>query len=92
MTLIEVEEGISKDNKVAETFKSYFETLVENLGNYSKYMSEGHVSNELVTDAIKKYQNHPCIRKTNQNHQGHFSFSAVELVHVTWEIDAPDAS
>ena len=45
-------------------------------------MSEEPVSNESLTDIIKEFQNHPSIIKINENHQGHFSFSAVELEDV----------
>ena len=38
---------------------------MENLGINSKFMSEEPASNELVTDIIKKIQNHPSIIKTN---------------------------
>ena len=37
-TLIEGDKVISKDREVAETFKSYFETIVENLGINSKFV------------------------------------------------------
>ena len=45
----------SKDREVAETFKSYFETILENLGINSKFMSEESVSNESVNDIIRKF-------------------------------------
>ena len=38
ITLIEGVKVISKDREVAETFKSYFETIVENLGINSKFV------------------------------------------------------
>ena len=38
ITLIEGVKVISKDTEVAETFKSYFETIVENLGINSKFV------------------------------------------------------
>ena len=41
-------------------------------------MSEKPVSNESVND-IRKFQNHPIIIKIKENHQRHFSFSAVEV-------------
>ena len=40
ITLIEGDKVVSEDREVAETFKSYFETIVENLGINSKFMSE----------------------------------------------------
>ena len=42
-TLIEGEKVVSEDRKVTETFKSYFETVVKNLGINTKFMSEEHI-------------------------------------------------
>ena len=44
-------------------------------------------SNKSVTDIIKIFQNHPSIIKTKENHQGHFSFSAIEVKDVDKEND-----
>ena len=55
---------------------------MENIGINSKFMSNEPVSNESVTDIIKKFQNHPSIIKIKENHQGHLSFSAVEVKDV----------
>ena len=46
-----------------EIFQSYFGSLVENLGINGKFISEELVSNESVTEIIKKFQNHPSIIK-----------------------------
>ena len=64
---------------------------METLGINSKFMSEEPVSNESVSDIIRKFQNHPSIIKIKENHQGHFSFSAVDA-DVDGEIDSLDAS
>ena len=55
-------------------------------------MSEEPISNELVNDIIRKFQNHPSIIKIKENHQGHFSFSAIDAEDVDGEIDSLDAS
>ena len=55
-------------------------------------MSEEPVSNESANDIIRKFQNHASIIKAKENHQGHFSFSAVEVEDVDREIDSLDAS
>ena len=60
---------------------------MKNLGINSIFMSEEPVSNESVTDIITKFQNHPSITKIKENHQGHFSFPAVEVEGVDREID-----
>ena len=48
ITLLEGDKVVSEDREVTETFKSYFETVVENLGVNSKFISEESVSNESV--------------------------------------------
>ena len=65
---------------------------MENLGINSTFMSEEPVNNESVNDIIMKFQNHPSIIKIKENHQRHFSFSAVEVEDVDREIDSLDAS
>ena len=55
-------------------------------------MSEESVSNESVNAIIIKFQNHPSIIKIKENHQGRFSFSAVEAEDVDREIDSLDVS
>ena len=77
---------------MTEPVKSYFETLLENLVINCTFISEEPVSNESVTDIIKEFQNHPSMIKVKENHQGHFSFSAVELEDVNREVDSLDAS
>ena len=77
---------------MTEPVKSYFETLLENLVINCTFVSEEPVSNESVTDIIKEFQNHPSMIKIKENHQGHFSFSAVELEDVNREVDSLDAS
>ena len=55
ITLIEEDKVVSEDNEVTETIKSYFETLLENLGINSRFMPEELVAEESVTDIIKKF-------------------------------------
>ena len=59
ITLIERDKVVSENGEIAETFKSYFETIVENLGINSTYLSEEPVSNESANDIIRKFKNHP---------------------------------
>ena len=84
--------AVSEDNAIAETFKSYFETIVESLIINSKYMSGEPLSDESVTDIIRKLDHHPSTINIKKNQQGHFSFSAVELQDVNEEIDLLDPS
>ena len=92
VTLIEEDKVVLKDRQVTETFKSYFETLVENLGMNGKFLSEEPLSNKSVTDIIKKFQNHPSIIKIKENYRGHFSFSVVKVEGLDWKIASLDAS
>ena len=43
--------------------KYYFETILENLGIDSKYMSMDPVSNDSESNIVKKCENHPFIKK-----------------------------
>ena len=55
--------------------KYYFETILENLGIDSKYMSMDPVSNDSESNIVKKCENHPFIKKkTKKNHQEHLIF------------------
>ena len=40
----------------------YFETILENLGIDSKYMSMDPVSNDSETNIVKKCENHPFMK------------------------------
>ena len=71
IVLIEEDKVASEDNKVAETFMSYFETkscfpwgkkyyfetILENLGIDSKYMSMDPASDDSETNIGKKFEN-----------------------------------
>ena len=92
VTLIEEDNVVLKMKEDAEPFKSYFETLVENLGMSIKFLSEEPGTNKSVTYIIKKFQSHSSIIKINENHQEHFSFSAFEVEDVDWKITSLDAS
>ena len=43
--------------------KYYFETILENLGIDSKYMSMDPVSDDSETNIGKKFENHPIMKK-----------------------------
>ena len=53
---------MSEDKEFTETFELYSETLAVLIVDINiRFMFEDHVSNESVTDIIKKFQNHPNI-------------------------------
>ena len=65
---------------------------MENLGINSKLISEEPVSNESVNDIIRKFQNHSSIIKIKENHQGHCSFSTIEVEDVDSGINSLNTS
>ena len=92
IALIEEDKVASEDNEVAETFMSYFETkscfswgkkkyyfetILENLGIDSKYMSMDPVSNDSETNIVKKCENHPFMKKNKEKPSRAFNFSIV---------------
>ena len=55
--------------------KYYFETILENLGIDSKYMSMDPVNNDSKINIVKKCENHPFIKKKiKKNHQERLIF------------------
>ena len=50
ITLIEEDKVVSEDKELDKTFKSYFQTLVDNLNINTEFMSKEPVSNQSVTD------------------------------------------
>ena len=88
IALIEEDKVVSEDNEVAEIFMSYFETksccswekkyyfetILENVCIDSKYMSVDPVSNDSETNIVKKFKNHPFMKKKKKNHQEHLIF------------------
>ena len=50
ITLIEEDKVVSEDKELDKTFKSYFQTLVDNLDINTEFMSKEPVSNQSVTD------------------------------------------
>ena len=91
MALMEEDKVASEDNEMAETFMSYFETkscfswkkkyyfetILENLGIGSKYMSMDPVSNNSETNIVKKFENHPFMKKNKEKPSRAFNFLIV---------------
>ena len=55
-------------------------------------MLQEPVSNESITDIVKKVQNHSIMIKIKESDQGHYGFPAVEVEDVDREIDSLDTS
>ena len=65
MTLIKDGEVITDDAKIAEIFNHYFANITESLGisEDQSLPSQTTGINDPVEKAIKKYENHPSIKK-----------------------------
>ena len=68
MTLIEDGEVITDDAKIAEIFNNFFANITESLGisEDQSLLSQTTGINDPVEKAIKKYENHPSIRKIKE--------------------------
>ena len=91
ITLIENDEVISDDQKIANTFSNFYASVVENLGIDNENMK---LSDENIDSLVDKFKNHPSILKIKQhyNSENKFSFSPVNIDDVEKEIDGLDAS
>ena len=63
ITLIEEERVISQDYLIAKTFTEYFVNIpIKNMFKNEEYESFDSSEGNLVSNIIKKYQNHPSIK------------------------------
>ena len=95
ITLIENEEVISADQKIADIFSTFYASVVENLGIDNTDMK---LTDEDIPSLVDKFKNHPSILKikehynaNNINNNNNFSFSPVTVTDVQKEIDALDS-
>ena len=96
ITLIENDIIITEDEKVAETFNSFFSNAVKNLNidcyehlSFDEYFLCKDTENEdPILRAIEKYEKHPSILKIKSitPAKSHFSFTPTELKYVIKEI------
>ena len=65
MTLIEDRKMITDDTKIVEIFDHYFVNITESLGisEDQSLLSQTTGINDPVEKAIKKYENHPSIKR-----------------------------
>ena len=68
ITLLEGEEIISNDNKIAEIFNAYFANIVENLDieGFKTYDYSYNPELNYISNIIDKFKNHPSILKIRQ--------------------------
>ena len=79
ITLIENENIISSDKKVAETFHEFFSNVVKCLNIFQNpYLISGTSQSDPVLQSIEKFSKHPSIilkkRKNNSNYTFSFKF------------------
>ena len=87
--LLENDNIISEDPKVAEIFNDFFGKTVENLNIKGYNIDHATLENvDIVSNAIDKFKNHPSILRIKENVQVNekFSFSTVEEYDFTTEI------
>ena len=93
--LIDGEKIIAEDTKLAQCFNTYFLNITDSLGLSVPDNPDNNDRlnlNEMVTNAIKKYKNHPSIKaiKTSMRQDEKFRFSHVHPGYVKDEIEALD--
>ena len=96
ITLIENNEIVSDDQKVAEIFNNLFSNAVKNLNidyyehfSFDKYfLCKDTENKEPILRAIEKYENHPSILKIKEliPESERFSFNQTDLKSVIREI------
>ena len=98
ITLIENNDIISDDQKLAQIFNNFFSNAVKDLNiPYVKPFASKSSSithSYPVTNAIFKYKHHPSILKIKNNikENDNFSFQATNLMFVNREIEKLDSS
>ena len=89
VTLIEDGEVITDDAKIAEIFNHYFANITESLGisEDQSLLSQTTGINDPVEKAIKKYENHPSIRKIKECCElNQFEFKPVTVNEIHLQI------
>ena len=89
VTLIEDGEVITDDAKIAEIFNHYFANITESLGisEDQSLLSQTTGINDPVEKAVKKYKNHPSIRKIKECCElNQFEFKPVTVNEIHLQI------
>ena len=73
--MIENDEIISNESKVANSFSNFFENAIHSLGiKTNEYSNDNYGLKNSVQIAIKKYEQHPSISVTKENITNNESF------------------
>ena len=93
IVILEGEDIVSDNLKVAEKLNNFFIEAVENLGIEHFEIEEIHTeSSDIIDDILKQYQNHPSILKINENVKldGKFTFKDIGERNVNEAIYSMD--
>ena len=91
--LIEGNEIVQKDSKIAEIMSDFFSNAVKalNINIPNEFKCEESKSSDPITNIILKFANHPSIKLINDNViKGNFSFIGVSLSDIKKEVVALD--
>ena len=89
VTLIEDRKMITEDAKIAEIFNHYFANITGSLGisEDQSLLSETNGIKDPVEKAIKKYENHPSIKKIKECYElNQFEFKPVTVNEIHLQI------
>ena len=75
-------EFLTKNNKIAKTFNSFFETATDSLNLFS-WSSKVNVCDDKVQGIILNFSNHPSILKINEKFQLNKRFSFKHVSEAT---------
>ena len=82
--VIKKETLLVKNDEIAKTFNKHFAETVETLNTFEWPSNNTDLLNDQLTAIIKKFQNHPSIKKlkSKYNFQEKFSFKPVPVNYV----------
>ena len=87
VTLIEKDEILLKNKKIADVLNSYFDSVTDSLDWFSWFTQIDNVNIDAAQNILKRFHNHPSSIKIEQlvNNQAKFSFQPVS-VHTVKEV------
>ena len=87
--LIEKDEILLKNKKIADAFNSYFDSVTDSLGLFSWSTQIDNKNTDALQNILKRFHNHPSLLKIKLlvNNQAKFSFQPVS-VYIVKEVIA----
>ena len=82
--LIEKDEILLKNKKIADVFNSYFDSVTDSLDLFSWSTQTDNKNTDALQNILKRFHNHPSLIKIKQlvNNQAKFSFQPVSVYTV----------